>query len=251
MPSVCALAERLAGKVGAFKVGSQLFTAKGPEALRRVAEFGTGIFLDLKFHDIPNTVAGAVKEAAALPGVRMLTLHASGGARMLSAAREAISEMKEPPKLLGVTILTSMGPSDLREAGMLGSIRNRVLSLARMAQKAGMDGVVASPEEVAAIRKACGDDFLIVVPGIRPEAGGKKVKLGQNRKQDDQRRVATPGVAILAGADYLVIGRPILSAPDPSEAASAIAAEVAGAMPEAGRGHKPRWHGRPGRSGKS
>jgi orotidine-5'-phosphate decarboxylase len=214
----------LEGRVGLFKIGSQLFTAVGPGVLKRLAKLETGIFLDLKFHDIPNTVANAVKSAAGLPGVRMMTLHASGGTRMLAAAREALSCIRKPPILLGVTVLTSMGQADLEEVGVSGSPRNRVLALALLAQKAGMDGVVASAEDVADIRKACGEKFVIVVPGIRPAT--KNLPGKKSPPKDDQKRVATPGEAIQAGADYLVIGRPIVAAANPRQAAWEIAMQV-------------------------
>jgi orotidine-5'-phosphate decarboxylase len=229
-----AIARQLQDRVGLFKIGSQLFTAEGPGALKGLVKLGVGIFLDLKFHDIPNTVANAVKSAAGLPGVRMMTLHASGGTRMLSAAREALTGMKKRPILLGVTVLTSMGQADLKEVGVSGSPRDRVLALARLAQKAGMDGVVASAEEVAGIRKTCGGEFLIVVPGIRPAIRNAPEK--KSPPKDDQERVATPAQAIQAGADYLVIGRPIVAATDPRQAAWEIAVQVH--MAETG------WHAR-------
>ena len=201
------------------KVGSQLFTAEGPRAVKLLAGMGFGIFLDLKFHDIPNTVAGAIAAAAALPKVRLITVHTLGGKAMMRAAREATGKSKRPPKLLGVTILTSMDEAALREAGIVGSPQERVLALAKLAQQSGLDGVVASGQEARAIRQACGPDFLIVVPGVRPA----------DASTNDQSRVITPAEAISAGADYLVIGRPITGAPDPRSAALAIAKETAAA----------------------
>ena len=204
---------------GLFKVGSQLFTAEGPRAVKKLAGLGFGIFLDLKFHDIPNTVAGAVAAAASLPGVRMMTLHTSGGGAMMRAAREALAGRKRRPVLLGVTILTSMDRSALREVGIAGSPGSRAVALARLAKKAGLDGVVASAHEAQAIRRVCGPRFLIVVPGVRPATASA----------NDQSRIATPAQAIRNGANYLVVGRPITDAADPRKAALAIAQEIAAA----------------------
>lgn len=200
-----------------FKVGSQLFTTEGPRAVQKLAGLGFDIFLDLKFHDIPNTVAGAVAAAAKLPGVRLLTLHASGGVEMMRAAREAAGTRKARPALLAVTILTSLDADGLRRIGMSGSPTSRALALARLAKQAGMDGVVASAHEVRAIRRACGSEFLIVVPGIRPATTAA----------NDQSRIATPAEAIRAGANYLVVGRPITAARDSRAAALALANEIA------------------------
>lgn len=180
---------------------------------------GFGIFLDLKFHDIPNTVAGAVAAAADLPKVRMLTLHTLGDSTMMRAARDAIAGRKTRPALLGVTILTSMDAPALRRTGILGSPGSRALALARLAKQSGLDGVVASAHEALAIRRACGPKFLIVVPGVRPASTAL----------NDQSRVATPSQAIQAGADYLVVGRPITEAANPHDAALAIAREIASA----------------------
>jgi len=202
-----------------FKVGSQLFTTEGPRAIQRLAGLGFDTFLDLKFHDIPNTVAGAVAAAAKLPRVRLLTLHASGGLEMMQAAREAAGRAKSRPRLLGVTVLTSLDADGLRRIGMSGTPSSCALALARLARQAGMDGVVASAHEVRAIRRACGPKFLIVVPGVRPATAAA----------NDQSRVATPAEAIRAGADYLVVGRPITAASDPRAAALAIARETASA----------------------
>jgi orotidine-5'-phosphate decarboxylase len=211
------LARQLRGTAGLMKVGSQLFTAEGPQAVRKLSSLGFDIFLDLKFHDIPNTVAGAVASAAELPGIRLLTLHASGGSAMMQAAKSALDGKKNRPALLGVTILTSMDAKGLKQVGISGSPGSRALALARLAKKAGLDGVVASAHEASAIRRACGSKFLIVVPGVRPA----------NSSTNDQSRVATPADAIRAGADYLVIGRPITGAVDPGKAALSIAQEIA------------------------
>ena len=202
-----------------MKVGSQLFTAQGPRAVEKLAGLGFEIFLDLKFHDIPNTVAGAVASAAQLPGIRLLTLHTLGGSAMMRAAREAAPAGRKRPALLGVTILTSMDAAALAEIGIADSPAARALALARLAQESGLDGVVASAHEVRAIRAACGPKFLIVVPGVRPA----------NSSTNDQARVATPAEAIQSGADYLVVGRPITSASNPREAALSIAKEMASA----------------------
>jgi orotidine-5'-phosphate decarboxylase len=202
-----------------MKVGSQLFTAQGPRAVEKLAGLGFEIFLDLKFHDIPNTVAGAVSSAAQLPGIRLLTLHTLGGSAMMRAAREAAPAGKKRPALLGVTILTSMDATALAEIGIADSPAARALALARLAKESGLDGVVASAREVGAIRAACGPKFLIVVPGVRPA----------NSSTNDQARVATPAEAIHSGADYLVVGRPITSASNPREAALSIAKEMASA----------------------
>ena len=203
-----------------FKVGSQLFTTEGPRAIQKLAGLGFDIFLDLKFHDIPNTVAGAVAAAAKLPRVRLANVHASGGVDMMRAARAAVGRGKSRPALLAVTVLTSLDAAALRRIGMSGSTASRGLALARLAKQAGMDGVVASAHEVRAIRRACGPKFLIVVPGIRPATASL----------NDQSRVATPAAAIRAGADYLVVGRPITAARDPRAAALAIAAEIASSL---------------------
>jgi orotidine-5'-phosphate decarboxylase len=210
------LARRLQGVAGILKVGSQLFTSEGPQAVKTLAGLGFDIFLDLKFHDIPNTAAGAVAAAARLPRVRMLTLHASGGVAMMKAARKAVGSKKRRPALLGVTILTSLDRPALRRIGISGSPSSRAVALARLAKHAGLDGVVASAHEVRAIRRACGPRFLIVVPGVRPASSAP----------GDQARVATPAAAIRAGADYLVVGRPITKARNPRHAAAAIAQEI-------------------------
>jgi orotidine-5'-phosphate decarboxylase len=227
------IAQQLATGVGMFKINIQLFTAAGPAAVEKICQFGPEIFLDLKFHDIPNTVSGAVRSAIALPGVRLLDVHAGGGLEMMRAAAEARDTFRGPaparPKVIAITILTSMDNASMRAVGISGPASRRVVSLARLAQKAGLDGVVASPQEVKAIRRACGKDFLIVVPGIRPLVGGGKTPR-QPKKTDDQSRVATPAEAIRNGADYLVVGRPITVAPDPEAAARAIVEEIASAL---------------------
>ena len=219
------LARTLRGHVGMFKVGKEIFTAEGPDVARRLLAEGYKVFLDLKFHDIPNTVRGAAQQAGML-GVSLLTIHASGGSKMISAAVEGVraaataDRVGQTAKVLAVTALTSLGPEDLAAIGFKGSPEEIVLRLAKLAQSAGADGVVASPREIEAIRKACGPDFLIVTPGIRPASGSS----------DDQARTATPESAIRAGADFLVIGRPITGAADPSAAADAIAQEMEKAL---------------------
>jgi len=214
------MAGRLDGLAGMFKIGSQLFTAEGPRAVERLAKFGAGIFLDLKFHDIPNTVAGAIRAAAELPGVRLVNVHALGGKEMMRAAAQAVARMKKRPRVIGVTLLTSMDEAALSKVGILGPPLKRAVHLARMARLAGLGGVVTSPREVTDIRRACGPKFLTVVPGIRPAASAA----------DDQSRIATPGEAIRAGADYLVVGRPITAATDPRAAAKQILEEISAAL---------------------
>ena len=226
------LSQKLHGHVGIFKVGSQVFTADGPVVSRFLVATGKQVFLDLKFHDIPNTVRAAAHRAGML-GASLLTVHASGGRKMMEAAVEgACAAAKErgaaqPTRVLAVTALTSLGPEDLAEVGFQGSPEEVVVRLARLAQSAGVNGVVASPREIGIIRQACGANFLIVTPGIRPAAG----------VPDDQARIGTPASAIRAGADYLVIGRPITGAPDPAAAADAIAEEMESAV--AARGGLP------------
>lgn len=216
-----------------YKINIHLFSAEGPPAVTRLGQLGPGIFLDMKFHDIPHVVHGAVSSAAGLPGVGLLDVHSLGGQEMMRAAAEARDNSgaasPQPPKLLGVTLLTSMNAGTLRRVGISGTLSSRVVMLARLTQRCGLDGVVASPEEVRAIRRACGKKFLIVVPGIRPNGRAPGVRGGKLLK-DDQARVATPAEAIRAGADYLVVGRPITAAPDPESAARAILEEIAAAM---------------------
>jgi orotidine-5'-phosphate decarboxylase len=220
-------AKQVADLVGMFKIGNQLFTSAGPEAVRQVAQLGAGIFLDLKFHDIPNTVAGAVLGAAAMSGVQLVNVHALGGTAMMRAGVQAISAGvpmgADRPRLLAVTVLTSMDQKSMREVGIGGPPKTRVVKLARLARAAGVDGVVASVQEAKAIRKACGREFLIVTPGVRPKEKGAEAK------KDDQARTATAREAIRAGADFIVVGRPILAAADPRAAAAEIVEEIAAA----------------------
>jgi orotidine-5'-phosphate decarboxylase len=227
LTSALKFAKNLADLVGMFKIGSQLFTAAGPAAVREVAALGPGVFLDLKFHDIPNTVAGAVLSCAAMTGVQLVNVHALGGSAMLHAAVQAISAGQpmgaDRPRLLAVTVLTSMDQKAIREVGIGGPPKDRVLKLAKLSKAAGVDGVVASVQEARAIRKACGRDFLIVTPGVRAK------DKGPTAKNDDQARTATPTEAIQAGADFLVVGRPILAADDPRASAQAIVDEIAAA----------------------
>ena len=208
----------LSGHVGMFKVGKQLFTGHGPDIVRMVQNFGGDVFLDLKYHDIPNTVAMASLEAARL-GVKLINLHALGGYEMMARTVEALGQEfagRERSRVLAVTILTSSTGETLREVGIEYPVTEMVVRLAKLAHKAGIDGVVASPLEVSLIRDACGPDFLIVTPGVRPAFAAA----------DDQKRIMTPGEAVRAGADYLVIGRPISAAKDPLAAAEAIVQEI-------------------------
>lgn len=227
LSSAVKFAGKLADLVGLFKIGSQLFTAAGPSAVKEISALGPGIFLDLKFHDIPNTVAGAVLASAAMPGVQLVNVHALGGKAMLEAAAQAVGAGvplgADRTRLLAVTILTSMDSKGMREAGIGGTPVGRAVKLAQLAKKAGVDGVVASVQEAKAIRKACGREFLIVTPGVRP----KDAQVG--RKKDDQARTATPSEAIRAGADYIIVGRPILTASDPRALTQAIVDEIASA----------------------
>ncbi len=211
-------ADTLAGKVGMFKVGKELFTSCGPAAVIAVQRHGGQVFLDLKYHDIPNTVASAMLAAARL-GVQITNLHALGGAEMMETAVAAVHREfshAERPRLLAVTILTSSTVETLRQVGIEHSVQDMVVRLARLAKASGMDGVVASPLETGLIREACGPDFLIVTPGVRPAFAAA----------DDQKRIMTPAEAVSSGADYLVIGRPIAKAANPAEAAECIAVEI-------------------------
>jgi orotidine-5'-phosphate decarboxylase len=227
LKTALSFAKGVADLVGMFKIGSQLFTSAGPEAVRQVSQLGTDIFLDLKFHDIPNTVAGAVLAAAALPGVQLVNVHALGGTQMMQAATQAVSAGvpmgADRTRLLAVTILTSVDQKSMRDVGLGGPPQSRVVKLAKLAQAAGVDGVVASVQEAKAIRKACGREFLIVTPGVRPKDAKAE------SKNDDQARTATPFEAIKAGSDYIVVGRPILTAGDPRAAAQQIVDEIAAA----------------------
>ncbi len=219
-----ALAERLDSNACRLKVGKELFTRGGPQLVQGLQQRGFELFLDLKFHDIPNTVAQAVRAAADL-GVWMVNVHACGGSRMLNAAREAlISYGAQRPKLIAVTVLTSMSDADLAELGMTIGATAQVERLARLSRDCGLDGVVCSAREAAQMKLDLGSDFITVTPGIRPSGSAA----------DDQQRTMTPAAAVAAGADYLVIGRPITKAADPLAALAAINAEIAGA------GHRPQ-----------
>jgi orotidine-5'-phosphate decarboxylase len=215
--SAAELASQLDPELCRLKVGKELYTAAGPSLIETLRGSGFGIFLDLKFHDIPSTVAGACVAAAELD-VWMINVHALGGRAMLEAAREALSRRNAPPKLVAVTVLTSMGITDMEEIGLAGGPQEAVLRLARLAQSCGLDGVVCSAQETGALRRQLGGEFCLVTPGIRPAGSA----------QDDQERVATPRQAISGGADYLVIGRPITRAADPLAALRAICLEIAG-----------------------
>jgi len=210
--------ELISARVGMFKIGKQLFTSCGPEAVRSVQKHGGEVFLDLKYHDIPNTVAMATLEAARM-GVKLANLHALGGYEMMATTMEALDKEcrgVERARVLAVTILTSSTEETLRGIGIEQSVPDMVVRLAKLAKSAGVDGVVASPQEVKLIREACGPDFLIVTPGVRPVFASA----------DDQKRIMTPGEAVSQGADYLVIGRPISAAADPVKAADMIVDEI-------------------------
>lgn len=211
-----AVASAVKPHVGGLKVGLEFISALGPDGVRKIVEIGLPVFADVKFHDIPNTVAGAAREIAML-GVAMFNVHASGGEAMMRAAANAIADIHPRPLLIAVTVLTSLDNSVLETVGQRGPAASQVERLADLAKASGLDGVVCSAHEIAMVRQATGPGFLTVVPGIRP-AGGE---LG------DQRRVMTPPQALAAGADILVIGRQIMAAPDPVSAARAIAQELA------------------------
>lgn len=213
------LVDRLEGVCQWFKVGVELFVAAGPKVIEPLLRQGLRVFLDLKFHDIPNTVAGAVRSASNL-GVQMMTVHALGGPAVLSAARAALDGFASPPQLLAVTMLTSMDAAQSWAIGLPRDPATEVELLARMGIDAGIGGFVCSPQEVAALRRLTGPDGVLVVPGIRP-AGADT---------GDQKRVATPAAALLDGASYIVAGRPITQAPNPAEAAEAILKEMAEAL---------------------
>ncbi len=211
-------ASLIADRVGMFKVGKQLYTACGPAVVRMIQRHGGEVFLDLKYHDIPNTVAMASLEAARL-GVKLFNLHALGGYEMMATTVETLDREfrgAERPKVLAVTILTSSTEETLRAVGIDRPVPEMVVRLAQLAKRAGIDGVVASPQETPLIREACGKEFLIVTPGVRPAFAST----------DDQKRIMTPAAAVAAGADYLVIGRPISAAADPVGAAGAIVEEI-------------------------
>lgn len=202
-----ALVDRLQPALCRLKVGKELFTATGPQLVEQLQQRGFEIFLDLKFHDIPNTVAQACKVAAGL-GVWMVNVHALGGRRMMEAARETLANVSKPPKLIAVTVLTSMAQEDLANLGINATPAEMVLRLAKLVHSSGLDGVVCSAQEAALLRKQCGNDFCLVTPGIRPAQASP----------DDQSRVMTPLAALQAGSSYLVIGRPITQAADPLQA---------------------------------
>lgn len=213
-----ALVERLDPAMCRIKIGKEMFTRLGPAFVEQIAGRGFDIFLDLKYHDIPNTVAAACEAAADL-GVWMVNVHASGGRKMIEAAATRLARRSQRPLLIAVTILTSLSQEDLAEIGYAGSPQDNVLRLAALAQSGGADGAVCSPLEAAPIRASTGAGFKLVTPGVRPASSS----------MDDQKRVMTPGDAIRAGADYLVVGRPITAAPDPLASLQAINAEVAAA----------------------
>jgi orotidine-5'-phosphate decarboxylase len=212
-----ALARSLSTAVGGIKLGLEFLSAHGPEGLKRLIAEGLPVFADVKFHDIPNTVAGAARALSCL-GVTIFNVHASGGVAMMQAAKEAALTARAPAKVLAVTVLTSLGEKDLARVGQGMKVEEQVVRLALLAREAGLDGVVCSPREIAAVRQACGKDFLIVTPGIRPRGA----ELG------DQVRVMTPAEAVQAGADILVIGRPVTAARDPAAAARALLLELGG-----------------------
>jgi len=210
-----AIVQSLGESATTFKVGKQLFTAEGPQVVRDLIASGRKVFLDLKFHDIPNTVGAAVRSACEL-GVQMLTVHASGGSKMLKAAVEAASQSSAKPLVLAVTVLTSFTDADVEEVGMNGRVLDQALRLGSLARNAGCGGLVASAREVRQLRRQLGDDFAIVTPGVRPAGSAA----------GDQARVVTPAEAVAAGSTYLVVGRPILDAPDPAKAAADIISEI-------------------------
>jgi len=212
-----ALAHRLSPELCRLKVGKELFTATGPSLLEQLMKSGFEIFLDLKFHDIPNTTAQACKAAASL-GVWMINVHALGGRKMLEAAQIAVSNSVRPPKLIAVTLLTSMNQEDINDIGINASPEEMVLRLAKLAQESGLDGVVCSAMETELLRKHCGNKFCLVTPGIRPA----------DASLDDQSRVMTPAAALQAGSSYLVIGRPITRAADPLQALLDINQQIRG-----------------------
>ena len=222
----------LVDEVGLFKVGKQLFVHAGPDVVRRIQAKGGAVFLDLKFHDIPRTVALAATEAARL-GVKMLTLHASGGAQMMQHAQSAVrkvcrAEHLAQPTLLAVTVLTSLSRDDLKQTGVGAAVATQVVRLAKLAQQAGISGLVASPHEIAALRRACGKKLTLVIPGVR----------SQGDATDDQKRVLTPSQAMRAGADYIIVGKPIRDAQDPRQAARRIVEEMEDGLRETSKSIK-------------
>jgi orotidine-5'-phosphate decarboxylase len=238
------LADALRPVVGGFKIGSRLFTREGPAVVADLVSRGDRVFLDLKFHDIPSTVAGAVRAATAL-GVWMLNVHAAGGTAMMRAAKAAADEEASrlsgrAPLVVAVTLLTSLDEGSLTEIGLSGPVIDRVGRLASLAAEAGLDGVVSSPREIAAVRRRCGPRFAIVTPGIRggAAAGSSRDAAATNQdppRGDDQARTMTAADALAAGASHLVVGRPILAAADPRAAAEWIAAECRAAQAARGR----------------
>lgn len=209
------LVTRLKPELCRIKIGKELFTRGGPALVEQVTARGFAVFLDLKFHDIPTTVAQACKAAADL-GVWMVNVHALGGRKMLQAAREAVASCSNPPLLIGVTLLTSLDAGDLSDIGITATVEEQVVRLASLVQQSGLDGVVCSAREARSLRARFGPDFCLVTPGIRPAGAAAQ----------DQTRTMTPAAALSAGADYLVIGRPITQAPDPLAALEAIQAEI-------------------------
>ncbi|MBN1882159.1 MAG: orotidine-5'-phosphate decarboxylase [Deltaproteobacteria bacterium] len=207
--------DALSEEIGYFKIGNELFTAAGPDAVRMVTDAGCRVFLDLKYYDIPNTVAGAVKSAVSL-SVDMLNMHILGGRAMMEGAVRATRETASPPILLGVTVLTSYDEAGWKETGFSQGVTDAVPELALRAKDAGLDGVVCSPREVKDLRRLMGKEFVLVTPGIRPSWA----------EAQDQKRIMTPKEAVAAGSDYLVIGRPITGAADPREAARRVADEL-------------------------
>lgn len=216
-PAALELAARLKPALCRLKVGKELFTAAGPQLVEQLMRRGFEVFLDLKFHDIPNTTAQACKVAAAL-GVWMVNVHAFGGRKMMEAAREAVADATHAPKLIAVTVLTSMMQEDLADIGISATPADMVLRLATLARDSGLDGVVCSAQEAVALRQRCGDAFCLVTPGIRPA----------DAAADDQARIMTPRAALESGANYLVIGRPITRAQDPLRALQDISLQIGG-----------------------
>jgi orotidine-5'-phosphate decarboxylase len=209
------LVSKLSSEQVGLKVGKELFTSIGPEWVRKQVEQGFSVFLDLKFHDIPNTVAKAVTSAAKI-GVDIVNVHASGGSEMMKAAKDALEPFDNPPLLIAVTVLTSMSDADLADIGIQMPAEQQVLNLAKLAHKAGLDGVVCSAQEARMLKSALGESFKLVTPGIRPA----------NSATDDQKRVMTPKEAVLAGVDYMVIGRPITRSENPTETVAEILASI-------------------------
>jgi orotidine-5'-phosphate decarboxylase len=217
--SALSAVDRLAGHVGYFKLGLEIFVREGPRFVEEIVQRGERVFLDLKLHDIPNTVSAAVRSACSL-GVHMLTLHASGGRKMLEAAARSAEEAASPPLLLAVSALTSLSPDDVEALGIRDSLSDWVLRLAEAACLAGIPGLVSSSLELPLLKQRFENRFRFVVPGIRPKGSAL----------NDQSRIATPAEAIRAGANFLVVGRPILQSPDPAQAADQIVAEIAEAL---------------------